>query len=113
MQRSAKGISLSNSDGQPTMGFTQVGQGVTTNEPQSMYGVVRAALMSNVYALQDRLMEYMLKSCIICAHEPPPLRPRRAAPHHRPSPWQTTLRGRTRASTSSCSSPARTTRCSR
>lgn len=72
------------------MGYTQGGQGVTTNEPQSMYGMVRAALMSNVYALQDRLMDAVLKRCIICAHERPLcLRPR-AAPHHRPPPWQTT-----------------------
>ena len=37
---------------------------------RSLYGLLRAALMARVYALQDRMMDFVLKHCLICAHSP-------------------------------------------
>ena len=39
---------------------------------RSLYGLLRAALMARVYALQDRMMDFVLKHCLICAHSPQP-----------------------------------------
>ena len=39
---------------------------------RSPYGLLRAALMARVYALQDRMMDFVLKHCLICAHSPRP-----------------------------------------
>ena len=41
-----------------------------TNPPEGAQqrSWLTAALMSRVYALQDRVMDFVLKRCIICAH---------------------------------------------
>ena len=47
-----------------------LGCGSTVDEPGqlSLYAMLRAMLMARVYALQDRMMDFVLKHCLICAH---------------------------------------------
>ena len=46
-----------------------LGCGSTVDEPGqlSLYAMLRAMLMARVYALQDRMMDFVLKHCLICA----------------------------------------------
>ena len=50
-----------------TLGF---GSDVDGSGQRSLYGLLRATLMARVYALQDRMMDFVLKHCLICAHSP-------------------------------------------
>ena len=49
-----------------------LGCGSTVDEPgqRSLYAMLRATLMARVYALQDRMMDFVLKHCLICARAP-------------------------------------------
>ena len=59
-----------------------LGCGSTVDEGQrSLYAMLRAMLMARVYALQDRMMDFVLKHCLICARHT-----------HRASPAMTTVR---------------------
>ena len=57
-----------------------LGCGSTVDEPgqRSLYAMLRATLMARVYALQDRMMDFVLKHCLICARAP---HRTRTAPH--------------------------------
>ena len=82
-----------------------LGCGSTVDEPgqRTLYAMVRATLMARVYALQDRMMDFVLKHCLICAHTSH--HTRTAATDDRPracSSPQIMSRGKTRASTSTC-----------
>ena len=57
-----------------------LGCGSTVDEPGqlSLYAMLRAMLMARVYALQDRMMDFVLKHCLICARAP---HRTRTAPH--------------------------------